>query len=643
MLPTYYDYRLVAVSVFIAICAAYAALGLAGRVRAAEATAKVFWIGGGACAMGAAIWSMHYIGMLAFQLPMRVRYNVPLVLISLLAAVLSSAIAFVFTSRDTPRRGELLLSSVVMGGGIATMHYIGMAAMRMRCVCVYDWRIVALSVVIAIVVSGVALASLRSESRFAGWHQFAAAVLLGAAVCSMHYTGMAAAHFWRSNGTVDFSDTIAVGWLGGIGIAAGTLLLIGIALGSVFADKYLSAQSLRLQSTEERYHLLFERSLAAIYRSTVDGKVIDMNDACVELLGYRSRNEVLGEVIRHLHMSEEDGKTYVDTVVQTKRLPARETRLYRTDGSIVWTLHSATLIESRDGAPPEIQGMLLSIDQLKHSEDELRSAKHAAESASRAKSQFLANMSHELRTPLNGILGMIQVLHESGLSQEQQEYVHVVKSSAESLLAVINHVLAFSTTCADGCGSAGEAFDIRELTAAEIAAFSNLAERKHLKLTFEVAPEVYSRFWGEAQWIRQILSSLLSNAVKFTPSGEIAVSVDACGQSGPNQILRIRVRDTGIGIALHQQKMIFDPFYQVDNSSTRRFGGTGLGLAIVRSLAEAMGGQISLESEAGRGSTFTLLLPLTAHRDSISIPQESADRTGERAAVESLPEAALRV
>src|ERR1700761_2077044 len=146
MLRAHYDYRLVTLSICIAICAAYAGVGLAERVAVSKGRWKTFWIAGGACALGTAIWSMHYIGMLAFRLPVPVRYDIRLVLISVVAALASSATALLFIGQERLTRKQLWYGAFAMGGGIATMHYIGMAAMRMACICVYDWRIVALSV-----------------------------------------------------------------------------------------------------------------------------------------------------------------------------------------------------------------------------------------------------------------------------------------------------------------------------------------------------------------------------------------------------------------------------------------------------------------------------------------------------------------
>jgi PAS domain S-box-containing protein len=638
MLPTHYDYRLVAVSVSIAICAAYAALGLAERVAAAKGESRGLWIGGGACAMGTAIWSMHYIGMLAFQLPVAVHYDISLVLLSMLAAIVASAVALIFTSHGASHRKHLVIAALAMGSGIVSMHYIGMAAMRMRCTCTYDWRVVSLSVVIAIVVSGVALASLRYRTNLAGAHKLAAATLLGLAICSMHYTGMAAAHFWRSNQSVDFSGTATVPWLGGIGIAAGTLLLLVLAVVSSIADKHFAAQSRRLQSTEERYRLLFERSLSGIYRARLDGTIIDMNDACVQLLGYKTREQVVGKIIRNVHMSDESQKTYVEMLAESKRLPSREIRMLRADGSEMWVLASATLLDPQDGSAPEIQGMLLSIDELKRTERELRSAKHAADSANLAKSQFLANMSHELRTPLNGVLGMTQVLMLGHLSEDQKECVDIVKSSADSLLTVIDDILEFSTDTTTQTTDATEQFNLRDLVNAEIGSVASMAGNKGLTLHYVINANVGAKFWGQPRWMRQVVSGLINNAVKFTPAGEVELTVRVEDTSARHQLVNIAVRDTGIGIPAEKHAAIFEPFNQVDNSNSRRFGGTGLGLAIVRNLVQAMNGHISLESEPNRGCTFNVLIPLA------TVPEISAHRwDSERAAFDMDPEPMLTV
>jgi PAS domain S-box-containing protein len=375
------------------------------------------------------------------------------------------------------------------------------------------------------------------------------------------------------------------------------IALLIITVAALLIKMYDSGQSRRPCSTEERYRILFQRSLAGIYIARLDGTIVDMNQACSDLLGYKSRQEVIGRKIRSVHLSEAVSKTYTELLATTKAFPARQMRLFRTDGSVLWVMLSATVLEFEDGSPAEIHGMMWSIGELKDTEHELRLAKYSAESANLAKSQFLANMSHELRTPLNGVLGMTELLSDTVVNDEQKEYLGVARSSAESLLGLINHILEYSITEVARAASSNEEFDIRKLLREEAGWASPLASDKGLRLRCEVSPHVAERFWGEPRWIRQILSALLSNALRFTFNGEIVVTISAHNQSAASQRIGITVRDTGVGIPAEKQAAVFEPFTQGDNSNKRPFGGIGLGLSIVRNLVEAMGGEISVSSE----------------------------------------------
>ncbi len=250
-----YDYRLVALSVLIAILASYAALDLAGRVTSAQGKARLLWLNGGAVAMGFGIWSMHYIGMLAFRLPIPVQYDWPTVLLSLVAAIVASAIALFVVSRSKMGVIRAVLGSIFMGGGIATMHYTGMAAMRLSAMCSYSAKLVALSVVLAIVISLVALwltFYFRGETAAWSWRKMHGALVMGAAIPVMHYTGMAAARFTASPSVYgNQSHTINVSSLSVAGVTIVTLTVLGLALLTSFADRRFSLQALELQLKDD--------------------------------------------------------------------------------------------------------------------------------------------------------------------------------------------------------------------------------------------------------------------------------------------------------------------------------------------------------------------------------------------------------
>jgi two-component system, sensor histidine kinase len=239
----------------------------------------------------------------------------------------------------------------------------------------------------------------------------------------------------------------------------------------------------------------------------------------------------------------------------------------------------------------------------------------AAEAANAAKSSFLATMSHEIRTPLNGVLGMAQAMAAERLSGAQRERLAVIQQSGETLLAILNDVLDLSKIEAGKLTLEDCDFDLGELCAGVQAVFSAQAEERNLRFSLVLDDEARGWRRGDPTRVRQILYNLISNSLKFTPAGEVSVAVRRSGDD-----LSLTVSDTGVGIEAEALERLFDKFVQADASTTRRFGGTGLGLAICRELAQMMGGQVSAASEVGKGSTFTVILPLP----SVSAPVSSA-------------------
>jgi PAS domain S-box-containing protein len=244
--------------------------------------------------------------------------------------------------------------------------------------------------------------------------------------------------------------------------------------------------------------------------------------------------------------------------------------------------------------------------ERERAQEELLKAKEAAGFASRSKSEFLANIGHETRTTINAILGMTDLILDTELTRNQREYLNIIQASAESLLKTINDILDFSEIEAGNVKLEVIEFDLRDSISATIHALAPSAAQKGLQLVCHVQSNVPHKLLGDPGRLRQILTNLISNAIKFTERGEVRVEVKRLSTAPETTSLHFSISDTGIGIPPEKQEFIFEPFTQAETSSVEKFGGTGLGLAIASQLVEIMEGRISVESEVGKGSTFHL-------------------------------------
>jgi PAS domain S-box-containing protein len=379
-----------------------------------------------------------------------------------------------------------------------------------------------------------------------------------------------------------------------------------------------------LRCSEHRYRLLFQRNMAGVFRTTLDGCFVDCNPSFAQIVGYTSPAEVLQHQAQEFFYEVSSRDALLSQLKEHKAVTSYEVCLRRKDGSRVWVLENSSLVESNDGVNPEIEGTLIDITERKRAEEEWRQAKEAAEAANRAKSEFLANVSHEIRTPLNGVVGMTELALETPLSPEQHEYLSAIKSSADSLLGVINDILDFSKIEARKLELDSVEFRLPDTLAETLRPVAIRAQRKGLELCLEIAPNVPELLRGDPGRLRQVLLNLLGNATKFTEHGEVVLTVEKQSEHPENLCLLFSVRDTGIGIPPEKHQVIFEPFAQADGSTTRKFNGTGLGLSICARLVKMMGGKLWLESALGKGSTFhfTACFPPAAPRGDEAPPPD---------------------
>ena len=372
-------------------------------------------------------------------------------------------------------------------------------------------------------------------------------------------------------------------------------------LAKEIAERKKAEETLRV--SEHRFRTMADTmpAMVAIFQGTGHAYV---NPTSLATMGY-SREELMNlSFIDYVH--PDFRQIVMDRSVARQRGEKVESRyeilVVAKNGRNLWVDFSATPIEY-DGKPA-ILGIAIDISQRKEMEEALRKAMEDAEAASRAKSTFLANMSHEIRTPMNAVLGMTDLVLDSELTRDQRQHLETARDSAESLLAIINDILDFSKIEAGKLDLEPAPFNLRETVEDTVRSLAVRAHGQGIELACRIAPDTPTIIIGDRVRLRQVLTNLVGNAVKFTPRGEVVMDVHSAGDGDGRIRLQFSVVDTGIGIPQEKLESIFKAFEQADASMTRRYGGTGLGLAISSRLIELMDGKIWVESRPGHGSTF---------------------------------------
>ena len=381
----------------------------------------------------------------------------------------------------------------------------------------------------------------------------------------------------------------------------------------IYFWRVTEAAQAEASQSETRTRMIIETALDAVVTT----------DAAGAITGWNSQAEVMFDVSR----TEVIGKSLTDYL--STSFPSTSVESSGRQSGLVLGAILNRRVEMRgrrrsgDHFPVEIAVSCLAagdvlhfttfvqdISERKEQEEVLRRAKDAAEAASLAKSQFLANMSHEIRTPMNGVLGMTELLLTTTLNDKQRRYADTVHTSGSNLLHIINDILDFSKIEAGRLELEHIPFDFHQMVNETLALYHERASKQGLTLTVDIAAAIPSTFHGDPHRLRQILTNLVGNALKFTERGGISVSVQSADEEPEN--IRIEVTDSGIGIPLHAQGKIFDSFSQADGSMTRKYGGTELGLAFVKQLVGMMGGHLGLQSRPGEGTTFWFTIPVEA-------------------------------
>jgi PAS domain S-box-containing protein len=601
-----YDPYLVALSFAVACLASYSSLDLGGRIRVSRRWARLAWLATAAIAMGGGIWSMHFIAMLAFFMPMPVSYDFGLTLFSLVVAIGVTAVGFFMIGARQATALQLVLSGIFMGIGIVAMHYTGMAAMRMPADLRYDRVLVALSVLIAI---GASIAALWLAFRTTvTWQRLLAAVVMGSAISGMHYTGMAAATFVAHPGMDEARGIPSLAQSNlALAIAVITFVILLLALVASTFDRKLTRLAEReaalLRESEAQLRKLYRETPLPLHAVGADGRIEQVSDAWLKLLGY-PREDTTGRNLTDF-MTEDSKRRYEKTVWPRLQLgediKEAECRFVRKSGEVLDVLLNAHE-ERADGKPVRMLGGIVDITARKRAEEALRQSQRME-----AMGQLTGGVAHDFNNLLMVITGAADKLGRTIQDQRMTGSLEMIATAVKRGKDLTSHLLSFARR---------QTFETAVLDLTEMLPKFEEMLKRSLRGDIEIRTQVDGgpcRVHVDPGELELALLNLGVNARDAMPDGGIlslAIRRVALSGSADTDALRgtfvaLELADTGVGIPAEALKHVFDPFFTTKGPGK----GTGLGLSQVYGFAKQSGGTATIRSEPGHGTTISIYLP----------------------------------
>lgn len=612
-----YDLVLVGLSYIVAVFASYVALNLVGRLRTEQNKhSKIYWLAGGAFAMGAGIWSMHFIGMLAFIMPMPMQYAMDWTALSLIMAILASGLALFILQKNNYSIFQRASGGVIIGLAICTMHYFGMEAMKIHISIHYIPWLFFLSIAIGITASEaalyLALQSNDGSSRRQFYLKIISALIMGIAICGMHYTGMEAAVFTTNPTHIIHpnSQSLAPGYLAWF-IAGITLLIISITLTASISSKKMTDAleneknflKAMLDNLEDGIIACDESGQITVINRTLQNEGVQAKKQLniSDLGNYFTLYTLDNQPLDHEHMP-------LALALKGDNIQGLELLLHHKNNTIRDVVIYAQRITNSDG-------LILGAVAVIHDVTELKKTQ-------KLKNEFVSIVSHELRTPLTSIRGSIGLLISGVLgsfSEKADNLLKIANNNCERLLVLINDILDIEKIEAGKMDFELKLADLNSIVDEAVAVNKMYADKFAVDLKVILTTSPVSVYVDSGR-LMQVLANLISNACKFSPEhGTVTVTVKEM-----NANVRVSISDNGPGIPEEFQTRIFQKFSQADSSDTRGKGGTGLGLNISKIIIDKLGGNLGFTSHQSLGSTFYFDLPISQNIHAL-IQSQSAD------------------